>query len=635
MKQPLRILLIEDNAGDARLLREALSTEPKDAFVLNHSFRMSDAVAQLAAGNVDVVLLDLGLPDAHGLDSIRRIVAAGPNFPVIVLTGLDDQVMAARALKEGAQDYLIKGQIDDLRLRQVLNFAIERHRQQSDERKRAEDVILQRFANLPVTCVDIRKLLEDTSASLWEILPHDCAAILLSDRDHAKLRLQFIEIAEGGGDKLDTTIPLHNSPAETAMLRRTPLLVDRMEATEYSPEAMEHLTARNIRSGCWVPLCSQGIAFGSLMIGSRNESAFTQRAAQTLDQIAGQIATALANAHLRQAREGDTYEEEGLSDPEEDVNLENHFDDIIGDSLELRHVLKNVETVAPTDATVLIQGETGTGKELLARAIHQLSARRKQAFVKLNCAAIPSGLMESELFGHEKGAFTGAFNQKKGRIELADQGTLFLDEVGELPLDLQPKLLRALQEREIERLGGIRPISVNVRLVAATNRDLARMVADREFRSDLYYRLKVFPILAPSLRERRSDIPALVRHFVAKYSERMGKTITHIRPEAMKALVKWAWPGNIRELENFIERAVILSPKSTLHVILAELETVETPDPEAYTLEEAEREYIVTALREAKGMIGGPVGAAHRLALKRTTLHSKMKKLGISRNDYA
>jgi len=370
------------------------------------------------------------------------------------------------------------------------------------------------------------------------------------------------------------------------------------------------------------------------MIGSRSESVFTQHAGQILGKIAGQITTAVENASVRRARERDCGQEEEQNDPEDDLILQHRFEEIIGDSLELKQTLKYVETVAPTDATVLIQGETGTGKELLARAIHQLSVRRNHTFVKLNCAAIPSGLMESELFGHEKGAFTGAFTQKKGRVELADGGTLFLDEVGELPMDLQPKLLRALQEREIERLGGTRSISVNMRLVAATHRDLALMVAQREFRSDLYYRLKVFPILAPSLRERRSDIPALVRHFVAKYSQRMGKTITQIRPEAMNALVKWAWPGNIRELENFIERAVILSRGSTLHILLAELEPAEIRDRESHTMEEAEREHILRALREAKGMIGGSGGAAARLALKRTTLHSKMKKLSISRAEY-
>jgi transcriptional regulator with GAF, ATPase, and Fis domain len=300
-------------------------------------------------------------------------------------------------------------------------------------------------------------------------------------------------------------------------------------------------------------------------------------------------------------------------------------------------VLKEIETVAPTDATVLIQGESGTGKELLARAIHRLSSRSEHTFVKLNCAAIPAGLLESELFGHEKGAFTGAIARKIGRVELANEGTLFLDEVGELPLDLQPKLLRALQEREIERLGGNRPIPVNMRLIAATNRDLGKMVAEKEFRSDLFYRLKVFPVFAPPLRERTSDIPILVRHFVSTHSRRMGKTIESIPDATMQALVRWRWPGNIRELENFLERAVILTRGPVLYVPLAELQMEEesrdagSQDP---TLETAEREHILRVLREAKGQIGGDDGAAARLGLKRTTLNSKLKKLGIERSDY-
>jgi transcriptional regulator with GAF, ATPase, and Fis domain len=311
----------------------------------------------------------------------------------------------------------------------------------------------------------------------------------------------------------------------------------------------------------------------------------------------------------------------------------------VGESTGLRQVLKEIEIVAPTDATVLIQGETGTGKELLARAIHRLSPRSDRTFIKLNCAAIPAGLIESELFGHEKGAFTGAIARKMGRLELADGGTLFLDEIGEMPLDLQPKLLRALQEREIERLGGNRPIPVNVRLIAATNRDLAKMVAAKEFRSDLYYRLKVFPIFSPPLRERASDIPFLVKHFVSSHSRRMSKSIETIPEETMKALVKWPWPGNIRELENFLERSVILTRGPVLYVPLAELETDadEEPEDDALqnpTLQAAEREHILRVLRETKGQIGGPDGAAARLGLKRTTLNSKIKKLAIARLDY-
>ena len=290
--------------------------------------------------------------------------------------------------------------------------------------------------------------------------------------------------------------------------------------------------------------------------------------------------------------------------------------------------------MAPTDATALILGETGTGKELIARAIHNLSPRRERTFVKLSCAAIPSGLLESELFGHERGAFTGAIAQKIGRLELAHEGTLFLDEVGDIPLEIQPKLLRALQEKEFERLGSNRTIPVDARLVAATNRDLEKMVKDGQFRSDLYYRLKVFPILVPPLRERPEDIPALVHHFVAKHSKRMNKQIESVPPAALQALRRYPWPGNIRELENLLERAVILTPGSALQIPAAELKApAETDLRPTATLEEAEREHILRALRETQGVIGGPNGAAARLGLLRTTLHAKMRKLGISRKD--
>ncbi len=320
---------------------------------------------------------------------------------------------------------------------------------------------------------------------------------------------------------------------------------------------------------------------------------------------------------------------------EEELNTEHRFEDIIGESSALRRVLKQVETVAATDVTVLILGETGTGKDLIARAIHQLSSRHPRTLVKLNCAAIPTGLLESELFGHEKGAFTGALSQKIGRLELAHQGSLFLDEIGDLPAELQPKILRALQEKEFERLGSSRTIPVDMRLIAATNRNLEKMVADREFRSDLYYRLRVFPISMPALRERREDIPLLVRYFVNKHSRRMDKRIESIPSGVMKALTKWDWPGNIRELENFIERAVILSKGPDLRVPFGELEMLpDSPPKDDATLQATERDHILRILRETKGLIAGPKGAAARLGLKRTTLNSKLKKLGIERDDY-
>jgi PAS domain S-box-containing protein len=317
---------------------------------------------------------------------------------------------------------------------------------------------------------------------------------------------------------------------------------------------------------------------------------------------------------------------------EGEIEAEHQFEEIIGESAALREALSQVQVVAATESTVLILGETGTGKELVARAVHRMSTRSKNNFIKLNCAAIPTGLLESELFGHEKGAFTGAVSQKLGRLELADKGTLFLDEVGDIPLELQPKLLRVLQDQEFERLGGTRTINVNVRLIAATNRDLGKGVAEKQFRSDLFYRLNVFPVRLPPLRDRRDDVPMLVRHFVHKYATHMNKQIESVSRETMKVLTSSDWPGNIRELENFIERSVILTEGPVLFVPLAELDQENTP--EALGLEAAERAYIVQVLRECRGRIAGPNGAAVRLGLKRTTLQSKMRRLGITREEY-
>jgi formate hydrogenlyase transcriptional activator len=354
-------------------------------------------------------------------------------------------------------------------------------------------------------------------------------------------------------------------------------------------------------------------------------------------KIANQVALAVENmkAYQEITELKDRLAKENLY-LEEEVRTDHNFGEIVGKSAALRRVLKEVETVAPTGSTVLIRGETGTGKELVARAIHDLSPRRDRTFVKLNCAAIPTGLVESELFGHEKGAFTGAITQKVGRFELAHEGTLFLDEVGDIPLELQPKLLRALQEQEFERLGSTRTIRVDVRLVAATNRDLAQMVAEGHYRSDLYYRLNVFPVVVPPLRERRNDIPLLARHFSQRFAQRMGRRIETIPAAVMDALIRYPWLGNIREMQNVIERAVILSRGSELEIPLSDLKqqtkaaSAEAPDGSS-TLEQAEREHILRALREAKWIIGGPEGAAFKLGMKRTTLQSKMRKLGIAR----
>lgn len=385
-----------------------------------------------------------------------------------------------------------------------------------------------------------------------------------------------------------------------------------------------------------MPLITRNRVLGTLILGSLREDAFTQDDLEFLNQVASQIAIAVENAlAFREiAALKDKLSEEKLY-LEDEIRTSYNFNEIVGESTALQRALKQVEIVAPTDSAVLILGETGTGKELIACALHNLSTRREHTFVKLNCAAIPTGLLESELFGHERGAFTGAIAQRIGRFELAHHGTLFLDEIGDIPSELQPKLLRVLQEQEFERLGGTRTIHVEVRLVAATNRDLVQMVEDKEFRSDLYYRLNVFPIQLPPLRERPQDIFPLVRYFTQKYARRMNKRIETIPTETLTALSHYSWPGNVRELENFIERAVILSPGPILHVPMAELK-LSTKDPvtQAVTLVEAECNHIQQVLRETKGVVGGPQGAAARLGMKRTTLQSKMRKLGITSSSY-
>jgi formate hydrogenlyase transcriptional activator len=511
--------------------------------------------------------------------------------------------------------------------------------QDMTESKQAQESVIAELSSLLLSNVDISKLLGAFSASIRQIVPHDLATLGLYDEATGKLRVQFLAAAgsdnPGQGEVL---LDPDASPAGRAFRTRQSVIMNKVDRWPFAPGSIRHLTDAGMQSGIWVPLIHRERTLGTLMVASRTENAFVQHDAEMLGQVAGQVAMAVNNAlafkRMAELRDRLSQEKQYL---ESEINLENRYEDIVGESKGLRQVLREIETVAPTDATVLIQGESGTGKELLARAIHRLSSRCEHTFVKLNCAAIPAGLLESELFGHEKGAFTGAIARKIGRVELAHEGTLFLDEVGELPLDLQPKLLRALQEREIERLGGNRPILVNMRLIAATNRDLSKMVAEKTFRADLYYRLKVFPVFAPPLRERVSDIPILVRHFVATHSRRMGKTIESIPVETMQSLIRWRWPGNIRELENFLERAVILTRGPVLYVPLAELqeeEESEKAEQENPTLQAAEREHILRVLRETKGQIGGDDGAAARLGLKRTTLNSKLKKLGIERADY-
>jgi formate hydrogenlyase transcriptional activator len=505
------------------------------------------------------------------------------------------------------------------------------------DRKRAEEALVLELSKTVLANPDIHQMLAAIEASVQRLTPHDYASIALYDESRVGyLHVRILSSEEESDPIKETSLAIEGTPEGWVFTNQEPLLMNQISAGKAGEPTLQ-LKAR-IKSGCWVPLNCRGEMIGTLFVGSRREAAFEQTDMEMLLRAANQIAGAIEIDHgyRRILNLTDRLKEEKRY-LEEELRTEYNFEEIVGESRGLRTVLKQVETVAPTDATVLILGETGTGKELIARSIHQISPRHDNTFVKLNCAAIPFGLLESELFGHEKGAFTGAISQRIGRLELAHGGSLFLDEIGDLPLELQPKLLRALQEKEIERLGGKRTIPVDIRLIAATHRDLAKMVKAGEFRSDLYYRLRVFPITIPPLRERSADIPVLVNYFVNKHARRMNKRIETIPPETMAALCGWSWPGNVRELENFIERAVILTPGSTLRAPLAELEAVEdeTSTPADPNLQAAEREHILRVLRKAKGAIGGPNGAAERLGLKRTTLNSKLKKLGIQKSDYS
>ena len=508
------------------------------------------------------------------------------------------------------------------------------------EGKRAREAFLLEVTNTLVSNLDIRQLLSAIAACVRQVKPFDYATLALYDAPSQMLRMHVLESSGGAeanaGSEEEPLVPLGDSPAGWAYTTRKPLLLQGQTGEKWPFEMPPQFAHRSLKSGCWIPLIGREGVIGTLNVFSRRAGNFADDDVNLLSQIAAQVAIALSNAmafrRISELKDQLTEQKQYLED---ELKTEFNFEEIIGHSKPIRQVLKQLETVAATDSTVLILGETGTGKELLARAVHNLSPRHDRTFVRVNCASIPAGLLESELFGHEKGAFTGAIAQRVGRLELAHQGTIFLDEVGDIPLELQPKLLRALQEKEFERLGSTRTITTDVRIVAATNRDLGKLVASGQFRSDLFYRLSVFPITVPPLRERREDIPLLVQYFLSKFSQRMRKKIETVPPEGMQALCRYSWPGNIRELEHVIERAVILSPGPVLKVPVFEPAPAEAVSPSTSSaLEDIEREHIIRVLREAKGKIGGPGGAAERLGMNRTTLNSRMQKLKISRKQF-
>jgi formate hydrogenlyase transcriptional activator len=492
---------------------------------------------------------------------------------------------------------------------------------------------------------DLPPLCRELAARLTHVVQYDALALVLHDAATGTMCLHLLETPVPVESPFVLVLDPEDDPAGLVWQTQQPLCTSNIAELSRWPRLLERVQSYGVQSHCWLPLTTANRRLGALVFTSRQAGTYDRADVQFLQLIANQVAVAVENAlafeEIRALKDKLAEEKAYLEE-----EIQNDAGDIVGESAPLREVLRNVRTVAPTDSTVLVCGETGTGKELIARAVHDLSPRKGRTFVKLNCAAIPTGLLESELFGHEKGAFTGAIAQKIGRFELANRGTLFLDEVGDIPLELQPKLLRVLQEQEFERLGGTRTICVNVRLVAATNRNLAQMVAEGQFRSDLYYRLNVFPLLLPPLRDRPDDIPRLVRHFTQRFARRMGRRIEKIPSPVMDALVSYPWPGNVRELQNVIERAVILSRGSTLQVPPADLQAAPASaarvlltraddaakrDGVRGTLTDAEREHILRALRESNWVLGGPRGAAARLGMKRSTLHMRMKKLGIAR----
>jgi formate hydrogenlyase transcriptional activator len=506
----------------------------------------------------------------------------------------------------------------------------------------------------------LRDLLREIAANIREAIHADAVTVSLPDAASQKFRLFAVDFPQGKGVVKEELLITPSLAVKKALDTLKPVVRDTREFCELASEVPDIVAAEGIKGICNIPLANHGRALGILSILRTTETPFSPGDIDFLSRASGQIAIAIENAmayhEISQLKDKLAQEKLYL---EEEIRSEMNFENIIGNSPALKHVLELVETVAPSDSTVLLFGETGTGKELIARALHDRSRRKDRTFVKLNCAAIPTGLLESELFGHEKGAFTGAITQKVGRMELADQGTLFLDEVGDIPIEIQPKLLRALQEREFERLGSIHTRRVNIRLVAATNRDLEKMIEAREFRSDLYYRLHVFPIRIPPLRERKEDIPQLVSYFVQKFAKQMQKKIEVISPAVMKGLTAWDWPGNIRELENFIERAVIVTRGKSLDAPLGELRkknTIEFPRADLQEVsqssgdgtnspsdkisvideyERKQRDEIIRALTTCKGRVGGADGAAGRLGMNRTTLVSRMKKFGIYAKQYA
>jgi formate hydrogenlyase transcriptional activator len=621
--------------------------DPRRDCMLNHYWKKNQETGEFEAGPIEKAATGwawkhqepIAIPDVEREERFPSCTSVLLNHGVRSYTVLPlstpSSHFGALGLGKGVPETLSEEDVEFLsRVALMGALALEKEKA---ERAAEEQQSLVAISRKLSSCLELEKLLPVVLSSLRSIARYDRALLSLLDEDGKSVYLY--------GDALEwepfvnhgSILPVEQSVSAQAIRTRKVEFLNADELRHLNSALAKTMHAIGIQSVCNVPLVARDKVWGALNVSSTEQNAFGSPEVEYLTQVANQIAEALQNAHAyreieqlknRLSQEKRYFENEVLS--------ANRSEDIVGKSPSLKRVLDHVAIVADTDSTVLITGETGTGKERIARLIHSMSGRKERSFIKLNCAAIPTGLLESELFGHEKGAFTGAISQKLGRLELADKGTLLLDEVGEIPLELQPKLLRVLQDQEFERLGGTKTIRVDVRLVAATNRDLLRAVEEKEFRSDLFYRLHVFPLHLPALRDRREDIPMLIRHFVERCSARLHKQIDIIPEGAVEAMVNWSWPGNIRELENFIERSVILSEGNRLSPPLGELrqEISEQPSDADISLRDREREHIIGILRQTHGALSGPLGAAARLGLKRTTLQYKMQRLGISRTDY-
>jgi transcriptional regulator with GAF, ATPase, and Fis domain len=651
VKEKLRILILEDVAAHAEIMERELRKAEMD-FSARRVATRAAFLAALGDFNPDLILADYSLPSFDGITALSIAREHCPAVPFVFVSGAIGEELAIETLKQGATDYVLKQRLTALgpAVRRALREAEERaaRRQAEDALREAcdrlevwlkERTALLEINNAIVTTLDRPSLFKAITQSLNQILPFDRAVLMLYQPERDSLRVAALEgaLTARRYGAVGTEISRQGSHAGWALDHRQCLL-RRDLTTERQFPIEEMLLAEGIRSYIVDPLIGKEKPLGTLNVGSETAHRYSEGDAMFLLGVAGQVTLAIENmlAYEEIAALKGRLEQENIY-LQEEIRTEHNFEEIVGQSAPVKKILQTIETVAPTDASVLICGETGTGKELVARAVHNLSPQRDKPLVKVNCAALVSGLIESELFGHEKGSFTGALARKIGRFELADGGTIFLDEIGDLPLELQAKLLRVLQEGEFERVGGSQTIKVSVRVIAATNRKLTEAVKGGSFRSDLFYRLNVFPLTLPTLRERREDIPLLVSFYLSRFTKKFGKPLERLSKESMDRLMRYDWPGNVRELVSVIERAAILARGPVVHVedSLDLRLRVAADGPRLEKLEDLERAHIICVLEETNWMIDGTRGAALILGLHPNTLRSRMQKLGVKKLNSA